>query len=81
MSNQLPVGTARQFGMTALIVTGIGIVVAGVGIVVLGVAGGVAQDAIVALAGIGGAIAGGLAGFLSRGSVQAPTGNQTPPAQ
>jgi len=70
----LPEGTARQFGMTALIVTGIGLVVAGIGIVVLGVAGGVAQDAIVALAGIGGAIAGGLAGFLTRGSANNPAG-------
>jgi hypothetical protein len=79
MSSHLPAATARQFGLTALIVTGVGIVVAGIGIVVLGVAGGVAQDAIVALAGIGGAIAGGLAGFLSRGSVTSP--GSTPPPE
>lgn len=58
------------FGLAAIAVTGVTLTTALIGLVILGTSTQpAAQDAVTALATIGGAIAGGLAGFLLRGTI------------
>ena len=56
------------FGLVGLSVAGLVILAAVVGLVVLGMSDATA-DAVTALAGIGGAVAGGLGGWMLRGNV------------
>ena len=56
------------FGLTGLVVAGLVILAAVIGLVVLGLDEANA-DAVTAIAGIGGAVAGGLGGWMLRGNV------------
>ena len=61
------------FGMVGLIVAGLVILSAVIGLVVLGLSDATA-DAVTAIAGIGGAVAGGLGGWMIRGNVDGGPG-------
>ena len=57
------------FGVVGIIVGGLSILASVVGLVVLGLDDATA-DAVTAIAGIGGAVAGGFAGWMLRGSLE-----------
>ena len=68
--------SAHLFGVVGLIVGGLSILTSVVGLVILGLDEAQA-DAVTAIAGIGGAVAGGFAGWMLRGSL----GSDTPAPQ
>ncbi|MCE2765226.1 MAG: hypothetical protein LW627_12025 [Ilumatobacteraceae bacterium] len=58
----------QLFGVVGLVVGGVTILASVIGLVVLGL-DDAAADAVTAIAGIGGAVAGGFAGWMLRGSL------------
>ena len=60
------------FGVVGLVVGGLAILASVVGLVILGLDDATA-DAVTAIAGIGGAVAGGFAGWMLRGSLEPDT--------
>jgi hypothetical protein len=68
------------FGVVGLVVAAVVLVVASVGLVALGFTGGAEVDAVTGLVSIGSAVAGGFAGWMTRGVVGGNTLPQAPPA-
>ena len=63
--------STHLFGIVGIVVGGLAILASIIGLVILG-AGDTTADAITAIASIGGAVAGGFAGWMLRGTLDAP---------